>query len=670
MMRYRIRNLILGSFAFLLAFSAVAPAAAQDAKKVMVLGIDGLDPKILQRFVDEGKLPNFARMIEEGDFKPLQTTMPPLSPVAWSTFISGMDPAGHGIFDFVHRDPATMLPFLAMAKEGDSEEPIAIGKWTIPRGGGIELMRKGQSFWNILEENGIPTTVFRMPANFPPSPSPGKSFSGMGTPDITGSPGTFSFFTEREPRNADDISGGEVYKVRVRNGKVEADLIGPENPFKGKRKDEKSNFKYPKMKSPFTVYVDNDARAAKIVLGNEEFLLKEGEWSGWKVVEFEAIPYLKTVTATARFYLQEVRPFFKLYVSPLQINPGDPAMPISTPAEWSHDLCEEIGYFYTQELPEDTKALSGGIFTGQEFWTQAQSVYTERRHALNYFLDNFDEGFLFFYFSSVDQGCHMMWRYVDEAHPGYDGAEGLGHGIETLYKEMDEALGHVRKKIGDDTTLIVMSDHGFSPFYWGVNLNSWLVEKGYVVLKDPSKQGQMPFFGNVDWGKTTAYALGLNGLYINLFGREKNGVVLQNQYQALLDSLERDLLEFYDQEHGHSVVTLVTQTKRDFKGNQFEFAPDIIVGYNKGYRTSWESPLGEFPKQIIVDNAEAWSGDHSIDYRHVPGVLLSNKKITIDSPALYDLTVAVLDEYGIKPSKEMIGQDCIGDTPQSANASP
>ncbi len=677
-MKCRVLKSIVG---LLLLAAVVCPVSSQaKAKKVLILGIDGMDPKLLETFIDEGMMPNFQRLVAEGDYKPLQTSMPPQSPVAWSTFITGMDPGGHGIFDFVHRDPKTLSPYLSMSSAVPAEKAISVGSWVLPLSSGrVDNLRKGKAFWQLLEERGVPTTIFRMPANFPPTPSTGKSFSGMGTPDILGTPGTFSFYTNDPPENADEITGGKVYEVELSDNRVEAQLVGPRNTFRRVprktsrfRAQKEVEYENPRCTIDFTVVLDADDPVAKFVVQDDEFVLQEGEWSDWIRVDFEMVPYLAGVSAVGRFYLQQVRPAFKLYVTPLQLNPEDPAMPMSTPEDWSHDLFKALGYFYTQELPEDTKALSNGIFSGSEFWEQSQFVYRERRRALDYFLDQFKEGLLFFYFSSIDQGCHMLWRYVDKDHPGHDAKEDLVASIGVIYQELDEALGHVLEKIDKDTVLIVMSDHGFCPFYWGVNLNSWLVEKGYAQLRDPSRQGQYEYFANVDWKQTKAYALGLNGLYVNLQGREKHrvlnqwgepdeidGIVPPEQYEALLDQLETDLLAMRDPRTGRQPVTLVLRTHRDFHGENVDIGPDILVGYNWGYRSSWESPLGEFPREIFVDNNEAWSGDHCVDYRVTPGVLLTNQKITLEAPALYDLTVAVLDEYGVPPLDEMIGRDCL-----------
>ena len=653
--------------AVLLSLVAIAANAAEPARKVLVIGVDGMDPRLLQQFIDEGRMPNFERLKKEGDFRPLQTSMPPQSPVAWSTFITGMDPSGHGIYDFVHRKPETLEPYLSMSEALPASKSLKIGTWELPLSGGeVNLLRRGKAFWQILEENGIPTTIFRMPANFPPAESPGRSFSGMGTPDILGTPGTFQYFSNAPPPDWQNMAGGIVSRTRVVNDVVTAKIVGPPNGFRRFPKEDQPKgsdeveYESPDTELELKVYVDRENKTAKIVVDEMEIVLEQGEWSEWIRFDFDMIPYVAAVNAIGRFYLQEVYPNFKLYLSPLQINPDDPAMPLSTPDDWSHELAQALGLFYTQELPEDTKAFSGEVFSGREFWEQAHFVLRERTKALDYFLDNFHEGLLFFYFSSLDQCSHMLWHRMDKKHPFYHAEGGLGDGLKTVYGEIDETMGRVLQAVDDHTTLIVMSDHGFAPFYWGVNLNTWLLEKGYVVLKDPSIQGELPMFGNVDWTRTRAYALGLNGLYVNLKGRETNGIVEPGKpYKVLLDDLEKDMLAMVDARNGNNAVTLVVQTRRDFRNPKPDIGPDIIVGYNRGYRTTAESGLGEFPTEVFVDNNDEWSADHSLDYRLVPGVLFTNRLITLDKPALHDLTVSVLDEYGIAPLPEMIGKDCI-----------
>jgi predicted AlkP superfamily phosphohydrolase/phosphomutase len=667
------RSVALGSI-LLLALTTLqcAGEARPHARKVLILGVDGLDPELLREYADRGVLPNFARLMEEGDFRPLGTSMPPQSPVAWATFITGMDPGGHGIWDFVHRDPTMMppVPYLSMSRSIPADKSLALGTWVIPLSEAkVEQLRKGRAFWQVLEEHGVPTTIFRMPANFPPVPSPGRSLSGMGTPDILGTPGTFSFYTTDPPPNAAAISGGRVERVVVRDGVVEAKLLGPKNTFRREERmtrlrrlgvrDAPREWANPDLEVPFRVALDATEPVAKFDVQGRSFVLREGEWSDWVRVDFEAVPWLVRISAIGRFYLQQARPEFKLYVSPLQINPEDPALPISTPESWSRELWEHLGWFYTQELPEDTKAYTGGIFTGEEFLHQAGLVLEENRRALDKLLDDFESGLLFVYFSSVDQLSHMLWRDADPAHPGHDPATSLQWSLESTYRSIDQELGRVLERLGGDTALVIMSDHGFKPFYWGVNLNTWLLEQGYVTLHEGTRQDRVRLFAGVDWGRTTAYGLGLNGLYLNLEGREAQGIVPESEAETLMDRLEADLLAMVDPRTGRHPVSLVVRPRRDFKGADKAEGPDLLVGYSLGYRVSWESPLGDFPAAIFVDNPEPWSADHCVDHRIVPGVLLTNGRITLDDPRLLDLTVAVLQAYGVEPLPEMIGRNCL-----------
>lgn len=640
-------------------------AGGSGGQRVIVLGIDGLDHALLERFMAEGLLPNFARLARDGDFTPLQTTMPPLSPVAWSTFITGLDPGGHGIFDFVHRDPATMQPvepFYSIAPAGRS---LALGSWVLPLAGQeITLYRRGEALWELLDAAGVGTTVFRMPVNFPPVETGGRSFAGMGTPDLLGTHGTYSFFTSAPPENEAGMTG-RVELVDVVDHHVAAQLRGPPNPFRrrvvprGSAGSGEAEYEHPDLTVAFEVRIDPDAPVARITVQGSDVVLNEGEWSDWVRLGFDAVPGVAT-SALVRFYLQEVRPVLRLYVTPLQIDPADPVLPLSNPSGWAGDLHDVLGPFYTQELPQETKAFSEGVFDGREFWQQAQLVYGERRRALDHVLDTFDDGLLFFYFSSVDQGSHMLYRNADRDHPFHQPDEPLGDGIRMLYEQMDEALGRVRRAVDDRTTLIVMSDHGFAPFYTGVNLNTWLAERGYVELRDPAERSGAPLFLDVDWTGTRAYAFGLAGIYVNLRGRERDGVVEGGaDYERLLDEIERDLLAMVDPRSGRRPVGLVHRPRESYDGPHVDRGPDLIIGYARGYRSSWESPLGEFPAEVFVDNDDPWSGDHQNDYRLVPGVLLTNRRITLEAPALADLTVAVLDEFGVAPLPAMIGRDTI-----------
>lgn len=402
------------------------------AHKVVALGIDGMDPDLLRRFMEEGKLPHFATLAKMGDFRPLTTSIPPQSPVAWSNLITGLNPGEHGIFDFIHRDPATLLPYLSTSKIEAPERTLSVGSWVLPLSSGkARLLRHGKAFWEFLAERDIPATIFRIPANFPPVKSKARTFAGMGTPDMLGTYGTFSFYTDDPPYNADEIAGGRVYPVRVENSQVSAQLVGPPNTFKKGQ---------PPATIDFTVWVDPVEAVAKITLQEREILLRVGEWSDWVPVKFELIPYLASVTGICRFYLKQTQPQFELYVSPINIDPSDPALPLSTPESYSRELWEEVGYFHTLGIAEDTKALSSGVLDEGEYLAQARVVLAEQLKIFEVEWRKFRSGFFFFYFSSLDQNTHMFWRALDEHHPAYDPESRRSQGNFCCVPSMDSCL--------------------------------------------------------------------------------------------------------------------------------------------------------------------------------------------------------------------------------------
>jgi len=623
---------------------------AASSKKVLILGFDGLDPQILERLIKAGKLPNFKALMDSGDYRPLATSIPPLSPVAWANFITGMNPGGHGIFDFIHRDPQTMIPYLSTSRTEPARRTLRLGNWVIPLSAGkVTLLRQGKAFWQILEEQGIPTTIVRAPANFPPVKSKIRQLSGMGTPDLQGTYGLFSFFTDEPVSKYKVDSGGDVFAVRVVDHQARAKLLGPGNSFR---------VGAPPSAVDFSVLVDPAHPVAKIVIQDQQYLLKEGEWSPWIQIKFEMIPLLQSVRGMVRFYLKEAHPHFKLYATPINMDPSAPALPISTPEAYSRELFEEIGPFYTQGMPHDTKALSRGILEDGEFLQQAKIVFDEHMRMFEYELNRFKSGLLFFYTDRVDQLGHMFWRAMDPKHPLYVPGSQYAHVIEETYKNMDMILGKALERLDSQTTLMVMSDHGFAPFYRAFNLNTWLREEGYIKMMDSSAKDDAEFFANVNWGETKAYGLGINGLYINLKGREPRGIVEPGtERDSLMDEIARKLQAVRDPKTGEQVIHRVYKAEDVYTGSALREAPDLIIGYSRDYRVSWESVLGKFSQTLFEDNRDKWSGDHAMAAELVPGVIVVNKKIKSSHPALYDLAPTILKEFGISKGEGMVGSN-------------
>ena len=609
-----------------------------------------MDPQLLKQFMQEGKMPNFSRLAAEGSFVPLTTSIPPQSPVAWSNLITGMNAGGHGIFDFIHRDPKTLKPYFSASQVEPPKHAIHLGNWVIPLGSGTaEQLRKGTAFWEILDRHGVPNSVFRIPANFPPVPAKGRTLSGMGTPDLRGSYGTFSFYTDEPTAAAGPVEGGQVIPVNVENWQVAASLVGPDNSFK------KGS---PPALEPFTVSLDPLETVARISVQGQQFVLREGEWSDWVRVEFQLLPFFGNVKGMCRFYLKQAHPRFQLYVSPINIDPVDPALPISTPSNYSRMLSEEAGDYYTQGISEDTKALSDGVLDDKEYLEQARTVLEEHRKIFDAEFPKFKRGAFFFYFSSLDLNSHMMWRLMDAKHPEYDAglAAQYGHSIEEFYQQIDEVLGEVLPKLDENTTLLVLSDHGFAPYYRSFNLNTWLLQNGYIKLKGGANAASGDTFADVDWSQTRAYGLGLNGLYINVRGRERDGIVEAGAADGLALEIKQKLLAVTDPKSGEPAITRVDLAKDVYQGPYAGSGPDLLVGYNRGYRAGWKTILGAFPEDVFEDNANAWSGDHCMDFTKVPGVLLSNRKIDLAAPALTDIAPTILGEFGIARPEEMKGQ--------------
>jgi predicted AlkP superfamily phosphohydrolase/phosphomutase len=330
-------------------------------------------------------------------------------------------------------------------------------------------------------------------------------------------------------------------------------------------------------------------------------------------------------------------------------------MPISTPRGFSADLARAVGPYYTQGMPEDTKALTSDVLDQAEFVKQAELVAEEFQRMYEHLLGDFEDGLLFYYFGSIDQVSHVLWHTTDPEHPAHDPERDAPFAgvIEKLYLRADSIVGRTLAELGDDGLLIVMSDHGFTSWRRSFNLNTWLKENGYLALVDPARQGEADYFGNVDWSRTQAYALGFSGLYVNLRGRELLGIVPENQRQVLLDEIERGLLRVVDPSTNEPAITKVYQRDRTFAdGPVREAGPDLIVGYAKGVRASDDTSLGRIPRDMIVDNLEKWSGDHIMDHEAVPGVLLSSRPLVVQARSLRELRGALLAEFGIDESDE------------------
>jgi predicted AlkP superfamily phosphohydrolase/phosphomutase len=598
-------------------------------KSVIVLGVDGMDPNFVERHIDA--LPNLKRLRDRGGITRLGTTTPPQSPVAWSTFITGTDPAQHGVFDFVHRDPSTLQPLSSMGEAIGPAHTFAIGPWVLPLSSAhVRTFREGRAFWQILSDAGIPVSVVRMPTNYPPIQGAGDAIAGMGTPDLEGTFGTFTYYTDDPFEKAHDVSGGRIVPITVTNHRANLPIEGPPDTL---RRDARLT------QLSLIADIDEDAMAARFQIGSQQFVLKQGEWSPWIRVRFPLMGELAGASGMFRLYVRQLSGGIRIYRSPLNIDPENPVMPVAAPADYGRDLARRVGPYYTQGIEEDTSALRQGALDLPEYLEQSRIVSEEHTKILRDTLDRFKGGFLFFYFSEVDQNSHVLWgRHDDE--------------LLKTYQTVDRDIGMVMDR-DPKSTIIVMSDHGFASFDYAVNLNTWLYQEGFLSLIPSMDSNADDTLANVDWSKTKAYAIGLNALYINMAGREEHGIVAPRADRAIvMATLMRKLTAFRDPNTGQPVVRDVTPIGK----SDSRYAPDLIVGYEPGYRASWETALGAIPIGVIRENNDAWIADHCIAASAVPGILMGTRAPQLANPQIKDLTVTVLNEFGLPPDAAMKGK--------------
>jgi predicted AlkP superfamily phosphohydrolase/phosphomutase len=598
-----------------------------------------MEPSIVEPMLDNGELPNLARLRASGGYSRCRTTFPAQTPVAWSTFATGVNPGGHGIFDFIRRDPKTYLPDLALNRYEQKSAflpPKAVN------------LRRGTPVWSLLSAAGIPSVVLRCPCTYPPDDFKGRMLSGMGVPDLRGGLGTATFYSSR-----DGVAPGEseqvVHITPDGRGVVKTQLAGPRNPKT--RGDATMDLTLEIDRAARTVVVRSDGQPKALEV-------REGAWSDWLHVKFK-LGMLQSVTGMVRFHLVRLEPDVELYASPVNFEAATPMFPISHPWEYANTLERAVGTFYTTGMVEDHTGLSNERFSEEAYLDQCTQVLRERERMLMYELERVEEGLLFCLFDTPDRLAHMFWRFRESGHPANDGepVDEWACAIEEHYRECDAIVGRVMEQTDDETLVIVLSDHGFSSFQRGVHLNSWLHDNGYLALQPGIELGEEAgdFFKHVDWGRTRAYALGLGSIYLNRQGREAQGIVAAGDASAVARELAEGLTGLRDQERGQQAIRAVVSRDEVYRGACAEESPDLIACFAAGYRVSWATALGGMPRGHVEDNVKRWGGDHIIDPALVPGVLFMNRAFDGSRASLLDLAPTILAALGVPPGTEMEG---------------
>ena len=667
----------------LAAASACTPASSQSAfkQKLVILGFDGMDPDLVERYLAEGKLPNIKKVIDQGGLYRLETTHSPESPTAWASFATGVNAGKHNIYDFLVRDTQTYLPDLGMVKR---EPPQFLFNYIPVSKPKLTSLRGGTSFWVTAGQGGVRSSILTVPVTFPPEDVPnGELLSGLPLPDIRGTMGTFYYYATDLSRYEEGNTefGGILRRLVFDGTTAQAELVGPPNPVVRQQIRELRQAAAPSesdraslaeleavedVRVPFTVVWNKEARTANISIEGEDVHLAEGQWSKWIDLEFR-VNFLVRLHGMAQLYLIKASDDLQLYISPVNWKPDNPPAAMSAPASFAADLYERLGPYRTLGWAEATWPLNEDRLDEKSFMDDLNRAFDDRAQVILSRLDAKRWDLLVGVIESTDRVQHMMWRLIDPGHPMYNAALAarFGDSIERVYRRCDEFVGQVTERLDRDTPVLIVSDHGFHSFRYSVNLNTWLVEKGYMALKGqrPGEKtlgdlfGGGQFWENVDWSQTRAYSMGLGQIYFNLKGRESRGIVSEGaEYAQLTEQLSKDLLEMKDPSTGDSIVRAV-YPRAVYSGPYLANASDIQVGMQDGYRVSWQTSLGGTPPGIVYPNMKKWSGDHgSYDYQTTAGVLISSRKIQSEATRIIDIAPTVLRYFGLQIPADIDGK--------------
>ena len=723
---------------------ACAVTWAGERPKVVVIGFDGADARLVETWMDAGELPHLAELRDAGTFAPLQPTNPPQTPVSWASFATGTDPGQTEIFDFLKRNPNDYLPDFAMISETrrpflfGERNPLLLGAIAgaaalllallatmLLRASGLVRValallvggavgfgvgsaaaawlplevpdavnnRKGSTMWELARDAGLRARVIRVPATFPAEDlGDGQMVSGLGVPDMRGRVGTPAYYTSDPDFSAGDNEFSlELVKLRARRGRIETRILGPRNkPFfdyvvdrrvdalpaserAAARREVRRELEEQGVAARLDVEFAIEATDSDIVLElpGTTRTLKLGEWSDWVELDFAVnalVDRVSPLRGIVRFKLLALDPHLELYMSPINFHPDCHPIAFSWPPEYSEDLADRFGLFKTIGWALDTWSLPSGVGDEELFLEDMHFTVAKYEEIMEGLLAEGDVDLYVQIFYFTDRIGHLFWRFIDPGHPLYDPLTSERYAGEMLaaYKRMDGLVGKARALAGDEALFLVVSDHGFSSFRRGVNYNNWLVENGFMALKNqPTEAATLEklfdtrdLFADVDWTRTQAYAMGLGSIYINLVGRERYGTVLPGpDYEDVRQRIKDGLESLVDPLTGDRPVSRVMTREEMYGEYDPNLVPDLRAANSLNYRVSWQTSLGGFGSELFEDNAKPWSGDHcSNDPDVVRGIFFSNRPIRTELPEMIDIMPTVLSVLGVEIPDEVEGK--------------
>lgn len=640
----------------LLSAAAVSEgAAAEDQKpsgsgRVIILGFDGVEPSIVDEMLSKGELPNLHQLREMGCYRRLLSSNPPQSPTAWSSFATCKNPGGHGIYDFLRRNPATYIPGLGFG----GAQPATLGAdGRVSQPAKYAGLRKGETFWSVAAKQGVRAKLLWVPYAYPPEDIPGlQMMCGLDVPDIRGTQSTF-FALSDQFSMAESVPGGMRVPLRFSGAEATARVPGIRHPS---RKDY--------VEVPMRITVDREKHTVTIDVQGKLLTLEEKSWSDWIEWAFEVTPSF-IVRAISKCYVHEAGEHIRIYISCLQIHPANPYLPISTPGTYAAKLSKQHGLFKTVGWSDDTKALQQDELTEDLFLQEAQANIAWQSLVT---LDEFEAGTFDLFiagWTSTDRVAHMFWRYRDKEHPLHEdnAPERFRRAIETIYAQMDETVGKIMSKLAPNDILMVLSDHGFKSFRTVFSVNTWLARNGYLAVKglsDPATAfTDEKFLQGIDWPRTKAYGLGLGSVFLNLKNREGKGTVAPDEAEALLAQIREGLLGVKDPASGTPILHDVYLARDIYRGDCRADAPDLQLGFRDGFQMNKSSAAGAVPKDIFSPNDDKWSGEHAAaDVHHAHGILFCNKPLQTE-PAIVDLGVTALATLRIPKPDDYEGKNVL-----------
>ena len=707
----RVKSILRLAAAALVVLSVCRPAESQPARRrVVVLGFDGVDASLVEKQIAAGKLPNLAALKAKGGYTPLLPPIPAQTPVSWASFSTGLDPGSTRIFDFLKRDPKNLTPTFAIAEEsqkkflfGAANAPLfsaavllvvgllpqffarryfralflaaglllAAGTFLLVRKDIPETQpsainnRQGTALWKALSDAGKKVAVVRMPVTFPPEEfAGGRLLAGLGVPDLSGRIGRPSFYTSDpffSPRGGNDFSI-ELIRLDSNEGTIATRIVGPPAKYFGKSE--------PWLESAMTLKTDADHKGLTVETSGHTLHLAVGQWSDWVPISFPANTLVK-LHGMAKMRLSSVSPEINLYVSPVNFDARalPPGFEITSPAGYAKELISRAGLYKTMGWAIDTWSLQSGTIDEKIFLEDIDATVASERRILDTLLSDASLDCAVQYFEFPDRVSHMFWRLRDPLHPGYraDQAKIYGDAVEKAYDTMDAIVGQAQKQLSPGDALVVLSDHGFATWRRSVNYDTWLVQNGYLVLKGEAKRKNLDelfshgnFWDNVDWTKTRAYAMGLGEIYLNVAGRERDGIVQPGaEYEKLRTELIERLAVLADAKTGERAVSRVVKREEAYRKFDPNLIPDLFVLNTAGFRVSWQSSLGAPTENLFEDNLDLWSGDHcSVDPALVKGILFTSVPLHNSGvPSIMDVEPSVLSLLGVRPPAGTDGKE-------------